>query len=731
MTPLFCSKGHENPAGTRFCQQCGEKLNIPMSYHLTQGLILGDRYRIVRELGHGGFGRTYLAEDLNRFNEACVLKEFAPQVQGSYALQKASELFEREAGVLYKLQHPQIPRFREMFRVQQESNGRLFLVQDYVEGYTYRELLNSRLRQGLKFNEVEATQLLLQLLPVLEYIHGLGVIHRDISPDNLMLRSSDGLPVLIDFGGVKEVAATVASQFIQPGAGGTPPIPTRLGKMGYAPEEQMLRGSVYPHSDLYALAATILVLLTGKEPQQLIDPQTLAWNWRQYVSLSPKLASILEQMLQSRPGDRYQSAREVLQALTSNHPPAPQIPQTIPPSFPPPQPATEATVAVAPPPIPRPPRTVEPATTPAATPPSQPAQRSLGLVGWILIVSFLITVAGVIGWAVGLLWLKHQSIQGNNVETPSTVVTPPQPDEQPTVSPSVDPPKVPSSELSDQERQRQAALEQRRSQLGVSEDFYVRWVNDVFWTENPSQRGRALSNDAKDESLRSQRDKIATQLLDQLEQANLSREARRRLGRYDATDRQRWKNTVNKQHLSSRALNDLTDAKYSFFFPSYSAKKLNLSFDEFLTKPMGQVWHAIAADKVTAITSEEAVEKIRFDVGAVSQQVNGKLKPGEGKAYIAQLSADQIMQLQLQAESAFWSVYPPTSDRPPLLEDSSQKSWSGKLSQSGFYEFVIVSTSSKPLDYQLTLTVENPTPAPVSTTPEPSPDVSESPSPSP
>ncbi|NET36996.1 MAG: serine/threonine protein kinase, partial [Cyanothece sp. SIO1E1] len=195
------------------------------------GGVLGDRYRIVRELGQGGFGRTYLAEDINRFNEPCVLKEFVPQVTGAAALKKAEELFEREAKVLYQLQHPQIPRLRELFRVNLGGQGHLFLVQDYVEGPTYQALLNARQHQGLNFSEWEVIQLLRQLLPVLQYIHGMGVIHRDIAPDNLILRNQDQLPVLIDFGGVKQVATTVAQQLKPAGYNSNPGI-TRLGKVG-------------------------------------------------------------------------------------------------------------------------------------------------------------------------------------------------------------------------------------------------------------------------------------------------------------------------------------------------------------------------------------------------------------------------------------------------------------------------------------------------------------------
>ena len=117
MTNIYCSQGHQNPSGSRFCLQCGDRIgSVPTSGNqgIKAGQTLGDRYVIIRQIGQGGFGKTYLAEDLNRFREACVLKEFSPQVQTRYVLQKAEELFQREASVLYKLQHPQIPRFREL-----------------------------------------------------------------------------------------------------------------------------------------------------------------------------------------------------------------------------------------------------------------------------------------------------------------------------------------------------------------------------------------------------------------------------------------------------------------------------------------------------------------------------------------------------------------------------------------------------------------------------------------
>ena len=311
---ILCPNGHDNPDLNRFCQACGSQIAVISL--LTAGSLLG-RYRITKQIGRGGFGRTYLCEDINRFNEPCVLKEFAPQVQGTAFLTKAQELFEREAGVMYRLQHPQIPMFREMFRVHRGSAGQLFLVQDYVDGANYQQLLRHRLKQGKTFTEVEITEFLSRILPVLGYIHSLGVIHRDISPDNLIKRASDGLPVLIDFGGVKQLAVNAATQCAPGSNGNNNQVPTRLGKVGYAPNEQIQRGTVSPHSDLYALAATSLVLLTGKEPPDLIDPQNFSWNWREHISLSPHLAAILDRMLQLRPHDRFASAQDILTALQS------------------------------------------------------------------------------------------------------------------------------------------------------------------------------------------------------------------------------------------------------------------------------------------------------------------------------------------------------------------------------------------------------------------------------
>lgn len=700
MIPHYCPQGHENPPGSRFCLQCGEKLNLQLSKGIYPGLLLDDRYRVVSLLGQGGFGRTYLAEDTNRFSELCVLKEFAPQVQSAYILEKAEEMFEREAGVLYKLQHPQIPRFRELFRVNLANKGYLFLVQDYVEGQTYHALLDARRNQGLRFSEAEVIQLLLQILPVLEYIHSMGVIHRDISPDNLILRSSDHLPVLIDFGGVKQVAATVVSQFNQPVAATSSPA-TLLGKVGYAPQEQIAVGIVDPHSDLYALAATVLVLLTGKEPQQLIDDNTLTWNWRREVNIRPTLGAVLDKMLSQRIGDRYPSARQVMQALTGNKAAPASAPTQIPTLD------TEATLTVV--------GAEKSANTDqipiVAFTPSQRSNWLFTLVGKTLLVFLLLASAAGMGWWGANRWLQSRS----NLSPQDTITS--SPTQTPSSTPTVKPQSTPSPQFSAQEQNRKEQLRDRRQQLGIKDKFYVDLVNQVFWDKYPNQRGRTLSNSPKDAALRTQWDTIAAQLLDQLQP--LSLEQRRRLGSYTVADRERWKVEVNKLHFSSRALYDLTDAAFFEMFPQQRGKK-------FINQPFGQVWYAIAADKLNPILAATTFQRIVFDRGASGKLVRGTLNPGEGKAYIVGLAKGQLMKLDLQANSqVLLSVYSPTG-KTILLEDSSNRAWSGNLPEQGLYEFVVVSTASEPMDYRLKITAENLTlapsayPAPLDT-PSPSP----------
>ena len=278
---------------------------VEISSTLPNDFVLGERYIIVKQIGQGGFGRTYLAEDTHRYNEKCVLKEFAPLLEGDVDLHKAEELFEREAGILYQLKHDRIPQFQALLRTKIDRKKALFLVQEYIDGDTYYDLL----KKSGRFSESEVIDLIEELLPVLEYIHEQNLIHRDISPDNLIYRRGDRKPVLIDFGCVKQAANAISRSQGH--------LITLIGKKGYAPEEQIRNGSAYPCSDLYSLAATAVVLLTDKSPEQLYDAHRGIWQWEREVKVSPQLTKVLNKMLAYNPRDRYQSAAEIIAVLKS------------------------------------------------------------------------------------------------------------------------------------------------------------------------------------------------------------------------------------------------------------------------------------------------------------------------------------------------------------------------------------------------------------------------------
>ncbi|NCQ98401.1 MAG: serine/threonine protein kinase [Microcystis aeruginosa L211-101] len=306
--------------------------SIEQKYCTTCGmpLILGGRYLPERLLGQGGFGAAFLAVDRYSPKKAkCVLKQFQPSGNLSpQALEKAKNLFFQEAHVLEDLgrEHPQIPDLYAFFplTVKNQLTGKeeqfFYLAQEYIDGKNLEEILQ---QQQKPFQESEVKNILKELLLILKFIHENGSIHRDIKPSNIM-RSQNGRLYLLDFGAVKQATNNPSN---------TQEKSTTIYSAGFAPPEQQLGNQVSAATDLYALAATCVILLTNRDPDELYDPQKQVWNWQNYApNISADLARVFNKMLLANPLDRFQSCGEVLTALNTPppSPPASQIPPSSP-----------------------------------------------------------------------------------------------------------------------------------------------------------------------------------------------------------------------------------------------------------------------------------------------------------------------------------------------------------------------------------------------------------------
>lgn len=270
------------------------------------GTLLNGRFRLLRVLGSGGFGQTFVAEDtLHPSCARCVVKQFKPATQDAHFLQEGRRLFFSEAKTLEKLgSHDQIPTLIADF----EENQEFYLVQEYVEG----QPLNDELASVHQLSEADVVALLKDVLHILEFVHRNQVIHRDIKPGNLIRRQRDGRFVLIDFGAVKEIQTQLIT------ASGQTNLTIGIGTYGYSPSEQLMGKPRY-NSDLYALGMTAIQALTGFQPAQLpTHAETGEVIWRDQVEVSSGLAAILDQLVRYHFSQRFQSATEVLWAI--DHP---------------------------------------------------------------------------------------------------------------------------------------------------------------------------------------------------------------------------------------------------------------------------------------------------------------------------------------------------------------------------------------------------------------------------
>ena len=293
-----CHKPH-NSSTLLFCQNCGSEL------------LLDGRYRAIRQLGGGGFGKTY--EVLDRNSQPKVLKVLVKNYP------KYVELFQQEAHILSTLNHYGIPKVEEdgyfVYYPRDEQKPIHCLIMEKIEGLDLQEYITQRSNRPI--SQKRALEWLAELTYILEQVHNHNFFHRDIKPANIMLRA-DGCLVLIDFGTVRQVTAT----YLQKQAAGQV---TGVFSTGYTPLEQM-KGKAVQQSDFYALGGTMIFLLTAQNPSDFYDPDTDKVNWHQSVpDILPSFAALIDRLIAPLPSQRPQTPGEILAEIGSIDPTVPAL----------------------------------------------------------------------------------------------------------------------------------------------------------------------------------------------------------------------------------------------------------------------------------------------------------------------------------------------------------------------------------------------------------------------
>lgn len=287
-SPYTCT--HEgNSSNNLFCIHCGQPISVLQTIR---------HYQVLRTLGQGGMGTTYLAWDavgkIAGHPQLLVLKQMNADMA---KIAKAQELFEREAHTLQCLNHPGIPKYYDFF----VEGGKKYLAMELVHGQDLEKLIYLK---GPVIPK-QAIAWMIQTCDILEYLHSQKppLIHRDIKPANLMVRNYDNRIVVLDFGAVKEIGTI-------PG--------TRIGAEGYcAPEQE--RGQPLTQSDLYAIGPTLIFLLTGENPLKFYRQQgrSFRFNVASVPTITPQLREVIDHATEPLPRDRYQNAQELATALAA------------------------------------------------------------------------------------------------------------------------------------------------------------------------------------------------------------------------------------------------------------------------------------------------------------------------------------------------------------------------------------------------------------------------------
>lgn len=291
---------------------------LASAFMIHPGVLLQDRYQVLRILGRGGFGQTYEVDDRGTLKVLKVLS--LARFQNQASKNKAVSLFQREAAVMSRLGHPGIPRVEPdgYFTIAEANSETLHcLVMEKIEGENLKQWLENRGNQPI--TQEEAIAWLKQLTDILDQVHQQELVHRDIKPTNIMIRPNGQL-ALIDFGAVREITESYLHKQKENATG------TIIISAGYTPPEQA-EGHAVVQSDFFALGRTFVYLLTAKPPTDFDkDPRTGKLKWRENApQVSKDLADLIDYLMAVFPGRRPQTPQTILRCLEEITSPSPSL----------------------------------------------------------------------------------------------------------------------------------------------------------------------------------------------------------------------------------------------------------------------------------------------------------------------------------------------------------------------------------------------------------------------
>ena len=506
----------------------------------TDQLIAG-RYRLEWQLSGVEQSELWRASDQLAGDGPVALRRIPADQEALQA--EFHNLWPRLQGVL----HPQVPRFGELIK----QEGDLWLPREWQEGSSYAELLQGRRERQLVFGAGEVLLLLRQLLPPLAVLHSQGLCHGDLSTANLLRRDRDGLPVLLDFG-----------------PGGVTP--------GYAPPERGRGEAPAAWMDLYSLAVVALVLLSGDEPSQLLDPASLEWRLPAALDHEQALKQVLERLLSADAQARFASASAALQALQ-------QLPM---PDSTGPVARADRTVVLVPPPVALP---VVAAPAESPLPRSRQEQKEAAAEGRLWPVVIALGASAVLGTGLGWVLLSRGRVSS------------------PTAVPSV---QLPSSLPPAEVNQRQQLLNRLRA-LQIDRGWFLKLVDAGLLAQYPERGGRLPSDSLDDAPLRQVWNQLAEDWLSRVEQLPL--ELRTRLGRFTAGDWRRRQADLVAQGLSGSVVEQLVSGSAQNLLPGRSGGDIP-------PEPFRQLWYA-AAEQGLANVRIEAIQAQLGETRVVSAAV--------------------------------------------------------------------------------------------------------------